>query len=120
MRKEKKEKIPEPGRKLSSEQAEEIIDRFNIQYREDEKEAEADLEYFIIRTRDRGPGPEQRKKEISHYIPKWEKIPDEELGWIPVEEVIEAIRKYYPGINEEEKFPTRKAIKKLRQDKQDE
>ncbi len=120
MKKEKPEKMPTPGRKLSKQQAEEIIDKFELEYRDEEKEKGADLEYFIIRTRDRESEPGQEKREISHYIPKWEKIPDEELGWIPIEEAIEAIQKYYSEVSPEEKFPTRAVVKKLRKEQKNE
>ncbi len=120
MKKEKKEKMPTPGHKLSQEKVEEIIEKFDIEYRDGEKESGADIEYFIIRTKDRGSGSEEKRKEVSHYLPKWEKIPDEELGWISVEEIIEAIQKHYSNIGDEEKFPTRAAVKKLRADKKNE
>lgn len=120
MKKEKQEEMLSPGRKLSQEEAKEIIEKFDLEYREGEKESKADLEYFIVRTKDRGSEPEEKRREVSHYLPKWEKIPDEEIGWIPIEEVIEAIQKYYSKISAEEKFPTRIAVKKLRAEQKNE
>jgi len=117
MAKEKIEKMPQPGRKLSEEEARKIIEKFGIKYSEEEKKAGQDLEYFIIVTKDRGAGLEEKRKDVSHYIPRWEKIPDQELDWIPAEELIEAIQKYYPEIDPEEKYPTREAVRRLREEK---
>jgi len=113
MEKEKQEKIPIPGKRLSEQEAKKIIDK----YSGENKEISADLEYFIIKTKDRGS---ESEKEIFHHILKWEKLPDQELGWIPIQEVIEAIQKYYSEIDPEEKFPVREAIKKLRAENKNE
>ncbi len=117
MRKEKHEEMPTPGRKLSKEEAKKIIEKFELKYSEEDKKAGNDLEYFVVTTKDRGKEPEQKRKEISHYIHKWEKVYDKELGWVLTEEVIEAIQKYYPEINLEEESPTREAVKRLKKEK---
>jgi len=117
MTKEKIEKIPAMGRKLSEEEEKKIIEKFKLEYSEEDKKAGNDLQYFVIVTKDRGKEPMEKKKDISHYLIKWNKVPDEKLGWISTEEVIEAIQKYYPKIDPEEKCPTREAVKKLREEK---
>lgn len=116
MRKEKPEKMPEPGRKLSEKAANKIVEDFKIEYSEEDRKAGRDLEYFVVVTKDRGAKLKEKQKDVSHYIPKWEKIPDRELDPIPkVEEVIEALKNHYSKIDPEEKYPTREAVKKLRQ-----
>lgn len=117
MGKEKVEKMPIPGQRLSEEEAKKIIEKFGIEPSKEDKKAGRDLEAFIVITKDRGKEPEEKKKDVFHYIPKWEKIPDQELGPIPVGEVIEAIQKYYSGIDSREKYPTREAIRRLRKEK---
>ncbi len=117
MTKEKIENIPEPGRKLSDEEADKIIQKFNIEYSEEDKKAGKDLEYFVIMTKGRDAEPKEERKNIFHYIPKWDRVYDQELGWIPVEELIEAIQKYYSEIDHEEKYPNRNTVKKLREEK---
>lgn len=120
MGKEKHEKMPTPGRRLSEEEAGKIMEKFGLKYSEEDKKAGRDLEYFVIATKDRGKESEEERKEISHYIHKWEKVPDEELGWISIEEVIEAIQKYYPEIDLEEKCPVREAVRRSRKEKKHE
>ena len=117
MTKEKIEKIPLIGQKLSEEEAKKIIEKFKLEYSEEDKKAGNDLEYFVIITKDRSKEPEKRKKDIPHYLPKWDKTPDKELGWISTEEMIEAIQKYYSEIDPEEENPTREAVKQLRKEK---
>jgi len=79
-----------------------------------------DSEYYIIVTKDRGYGPEKERKEVTHYLQRWKKIPDQELGWIPAEEVIEALKKYYSKIDPKEKYPIREAVRRLRREKRKE
>ena len=123
MTKEKPEKIPTPGYRLSQKKEGEIIEKFGIKYSEEDKKAGKDLEYFVVVTKDRSRDPENELKEsrgdVSHYILKWEKLPDQELGQIPVEELIEALQEHYSDINPEEKCPTREAVRRLRKAKKE-
>ncbi len=120
MGKEKPEKMPTPGCKLSQKKADEIIEKFGIEYSEAEKEAGKDLEYFIVVTKERGEKPKEERKDVSHYILKWEKLPDQELGQIPAEELIEALQGHYSKIDPEERYPTREAVRRLRKAKEEE
>ncbi len=117
MGKEKIEKMPTPGQRLSEKEAEEIIKKFKLEYSEEDKKAGRDLEYFVVITKERGDKPDKEKKDVSHYLHKWEKLPDQELDRIPVREVIKALQEYYSKIDPEEKYPTREAIRRLRKEK---
>ncbi len=124
MVKEKLEKIPTPGCRLSDKRASEIIKKCRIEYSKADKEAGKDLEYFIVVTKERSKDPEnepkENRKDVSHYIHKWEKLPDQELGQIPVEELIKALQEHYSDIDPEERCPAREAVRKLRKAEKEE
>jgi len=122
------EQMPSPGRKLSKEKEELIIKnlreklndklRLGQEGKKDEYPSQnQDSEFFVITTLERGEEKDdEEKKDVTHYIPKWDKIYDEELGWIPVEELIEATQKYYSQISSKEKSTTRETVKRLREE----
>ncbi len=120
MTKEKPEKMPMPGCRLPDKKVNEIVDKYN----KADKIVGKDLEYFIVVTKDRSKDPEnepeESRKDVSHYIHKWEKLPDQELGQIPVEELIEALQEHYSEIDLGEKYPTREAVRRLRKAKEEE
>ena len=128
MKEKMQEQMPSPRRKLSKEEEKQIIENLREKLKDklmlgqegkkdEHPSQDQDSEFFVVRTLDRGKEENnEEKKYVTHYIPKWDKIYDQELGWIPVEEVIEATQKHYSEISSKEKSTTRETVRRLREE----
>lgn len=91
------------GMKMPDEKAREIAERFGV---------EDSGEEFLVKTHFKDG------REVTHHILKWSVIPlrqkDGSFASVPVEDIIEAVREFYPTVEKGEDLNLEEAIEAVR------